>query len=446
FQIDVKGNTDLKGAAITSTQAAIDAGKNTLATGSLTASDLQNHNNFKAQSFSIAAGTSGGSAGAFQKSGHETSTTQSALSQSAITIANGDTSALNNIKANATNDTPETGLNKNWDGEKLGQQAQVNASIVQSFGALAAKEAGAFAKGKSDELKLAAQQALAEGNRDEANRLWDEGVKWDEGGTYRLALHGAIGGATGGLGGAVGGVASQAAVPKLGELIKETDLSLEVKQGLVLAAGSVIGAVTGGTQGAATGFDATANNFLSNPALLKKNQALAVLRERDQKNFFEELLSPTKGVLDAAKTQDALQYMDRRSDGLLQAYRENPKALSPAEINELGVYLGAYAASNGKQAAADLVKFGPTPSMANGDVPELARYAKSLLMLNGVQEAQAQVGTPALQVLSGPVGALARMVQAAQSSAQVGMGVAEIKAGDDASGWGNIGLGLLGYA
>lgn len=42
YQINVTNNTDLKGAIITSTQKAEDAGKNTLSTGTLTASDIKN--------------------------------------------------------------------------------------------------------------------------------------------------------------------------------------------------------------------------------------------------------------------------------------------------------------------------------------------------------------------------------------------------------------------
>lgn len=43
FQIKVNGNTDLKGGAIASTQAAIEDNKNSLITGTLTTSDIQNH-------------------------------------------------------------------------------------------------------------------------------------------------------------------------------------------------------------------------------------------------------------------------------------------------------------------------------------------------------------------------------------------------------------------
>lgn len=51
YHVNVTGNTDLKGALITSTQTAEDAGKNSISTGSLTYSDVQNHTKYSADSF-----------------------------------------------------------------------------------------------------------------------------------------------------------------------------------------------------------------------------------------------------------------------------------------------------------------------------------------------------------------------------------------------------------
>jgi len=56
FQVNVHGNTDLKGAVIESTQAAIDNDKNTLKTGTLTTSDIQNHAEYEASSMSLGGG------------------------------------------------------------------------------------------------------------------------------------------------------------------------------------------------------------------------------------------------------------------------------------------------------------------------------------------------------------------------------------------------------
>ncbi|TGV07350.1 hypothetical protein E4695_09840 [Alcaligenaceae bacterium 429] len=58
FQIVVNGNTDLKGAAITSSQQAVDEGLNRLTTGTLTTSDIENHANYKGSSVSLGGGYS----------------------------------------------------------------------------------------------------------------------------------------------------------------------------------------------------------------------------------------------------------------------------------------------------------------------------------------------------------------------------------------------------
>jgi len=120
FQIAVTNNTDLKGAVITSTDRAAQDGKNSLTTGSLTTSDIQNKAEYKGQRFNIGAGystgmgvgkdsqgnaTTGGAQTpgttlpslngfsatlpvAMSASGHASSTTQSGVSAAAISITN----------------------------------------------------------------------------------------------------------------------------------------------------------------------------------------------------------------------------------------------------------------------------------------------------------------------------------------------------------------------
>ncbi|MCO6527181.1 hemagglutinin repeat-containing protein, partial [Snodgrassella sp.] len=99
YQIKVKGNTDLKGAIITSTQAAEAAGKNQLITGSLTSSDIKNHSDYKGSSIGIGvSGNYGGgwtgqskdgvnkSLGFGHDSGHDSSTTHSGINTNNIII------------------------------------------------------------------------------------------------------------------------------------------------------------------------------------------------------------------------------------------------------------------------------------------------------------------------------------------------------------------------
>lgn len=63
YQINVKNNTDLKGAIITSTQKAEDLKKNSINTGTLSHSDLQNVSEYDAKGIGISAGFNAGKAG-----------------------------------------------------------------------------------------------------------------------------------------------------------------------------------------------------------------------------------------------------------------------------------------------------------------------------------------------------------------------------------------------
>ena len=71
-------------------QAAIDAGKNSFSTGTLSSSDIDNRSQFSASAVTVSAGTSGGMAGAFKDSGDERSTTRSTISAGSTTITSGD--------------------------------------------------------------------------------------------------------------------------------------------------------------------------------------------------------------------------------------------------------------------------------------------------------------------------------------------------------------------
>jgi len=450
FQVSVKDNTDLKGGAITSSQGAIDAGKNSFSTGTLTTSDIDNRSQYSASAVTVSVSTSGGMAGAYKDSGDDRSTTRSTISAGSTTITSGDAAsqaALEKLDRGATNDATAGKLAQGWDGQKLEQQVKVNAQIFAEFGAEAAKRGADYATEKRDGLRAEAVQAATSGDKAKAEKLWAESQKWDEGGAYRVAMHGVIGGLSGGIDAALGGVASQAAVPALAEKIRDSDLPLEVKQSLMLAAGTAIGVAVGGAEGASTGFNATDNNFLSDPNYLKKRQALKVLDEDESKSWASRLLNPTSGLLDAAQVQQTLKAMDVESDRLLKMYRSGTP-MSNAEVNQLAVYLGEYAQSNGKDAAQKLVKYGPQPSVDasfENSGWTLSQKAESILRVNAVHEGQAAIGTPALEVLAGPVGNLARLIQAAQSSTQIGMGIGAIRDGDTSGGLADIGLGLLGY-
>ncbi|MFX1682675.1 hemagglutinin repeat-containing protein [Mitsuaria sp. CC2] len=315
FQVNVKGNTDLKGGAITSSQAAIDAGNNSLSTGTLTTSDIENRSQFKASAVMVSAGTGGGMAGAFKDSDDDRSTTRSTISAGSTTITSGDAAsqaALEKLDRGATNDATAGKLAQGWNGQELAQQAKLNAQIVAEFGAQAAKEVGDYAASKTKahddaELYLALKNSESTLSDDEKKRLVEMETKggfsvtnanatladanviadyeaWKEGGSSRVALHGIVGAMSGGVGGAAGALASQSVVAKLGEDIRALDIPAGLANVLIAGASSAIGGVAGGGSGAMTAFNATENNFLNHAQASR-------LRELEEKKKSGKLTS-----------------------------------------------------------------------------------------------------------------------------------------------------------
>jgi filamentous hemagglutinin len=296
----------LNGGVIASTQAAVDQGKNSFSTGGqLSISDLQNTASYNAESFQVSVGVgsmTGSSAGVGQDLGSATSTTQAGIS------------GIAGNQAVRTGDA-QRGIQKIFDANKVKNDIYAQVAITSSFGQQASKVVGDYAQKKLEEAKA---------NNDQAGI-----AQWSEGGTARVALHTLVGGLALGGAGAAGSAASQIAGPELADQIKQLDIPLEVKQAIVQAAGMAIGAVAGGSAGAASAQNATANNFLSNPKLLERNKALAILRDDKSKSILSKLQSPVAGVQDAAGIVNALQYIDQRSDALLTMWRGDPTSLSP---------------------------------------------------------------------------------------------------------------------
>lgn len=301
FQVNVAGNTDLKGAVVTSTQAAVDSKANSLSTGSLTVSSIENHDVYKASSVSVSAGTGGGSGAAYQKSGDQKSVTESGISDAALTVA-GETTG--NVVASVRTEIDSSGsLGKNWDGQKLQEQVTAATSVIAQFGSTASKLVGDYAATKTKPMEDARQYEEYTRRQESGEQLKEHESKWlaqmndsgysleeakalqanleaqkdydnwKEGGPYRVATHAAVGGLTGNLQGALGAAASAAAVPGIADAIEELKLPESLHKSLVALAGTAVGAAVGGGDGAAAGYNQTTNNFL------KHDQAAAMRRE-----------------------------------------------------------------------------------------------------------------------------------------------------------------------
>ncbi|MGF6415365.1 filamentous hemagglutinin [Paraburkholderia sp. MM5482-R2] len=223
FNINVNGNTDLKGAVIASYA---DASKNSLTTGTLTFSDIENRSHYSATSTGVSAGVGVGSTGkavgpgsvsgaggavpmVLNENGDDSATTRSAIGAGAIIITDGahqtqDAAALSRDTTN-TNGTVSNTPDVN---HILNQQADTMAA-AQAAGQVVAQGIAAYANAKQETAQKAADAAKASGDMDTYAKYQAEANSWAEGGTNRVGLHVAGGALLGGLAG--GGIGSAAA-------------------------------------------------------------------------------------------------------------------------------------------------------------------------------------------------------------------------------------------
>ncbi len=278
FQVDVKGNAELKGGTITSTQAAIDNAKNSFQTGGeLTLSDIQNKADYKAKAASINLGTGfsptgelvpqGTSVGFGKDSGSASSTTQAAISG----IAG---------NQNARTGDAETGIGKIFDQQKVQKEIDAQVKITQMFGQQASKAVGDFAQTKLKE----AQSLRDQGREQEAKDIESQ---WGANGTLRLAAHTLIGGLTGGASGAAGAAAGTLTAPAVAEALANAGVDGPLATAITAAASTAVGAVVGGTAGAGTALNEVVNNYLTHDQIKHKKQELAEAKTEEDRQKIE---------------------------------------------------------------------------------------------------------------------------------------------------------------
>ncbi|WP_269765165.1 hemagglutinin repeat-containing protein, partial [Burkholderia ubonensis] len=279
FNVNVKGNTDLTGAAIASTA---DPSKNTLTTGTLTYRDIENHSTYNADSSGLSAGAGVGVTGkaigpgsvsgsggvtpmiSQSDSGNEHATTRSGVSAGAINITNaaGQTQDVANLNRDTSN--LNGSVSKTPDVQHLLDQQADLMNATQAAGQVVAQGIGAYADTKQKEAQRAADAAKASGDTTAQAAYQAEADSWAEGGTNRVYLHIAGGALIGGLGGAgVGSAAQGAAGAGLAALLADqtaqaakavagaTDSTLAGKVSGNLLVGA-LGWLVGGSAGAAT--------------------------------------------------------------------------------------------------------------------------------------------------------------------------------------------------
>ena len=277
FNVNVAGNTTLKGGAITSTQKALDTKSNSfISSGTVSLINAENDAHFQADSVAISAGMTGAgevtqplnSVGIGSKSGKVNNTTLAAI-----------TGVAGKLHAR-TGDT-QTDLSKIFDASSVKADVQSQVTITSEFGKQASKAVGDYADSRL-------RDAIAQDNQANID-------DWKEGGTARLSLHALVGGLTGNLSGAAGAIASQSFVPIVGNTLNSIDIPIEVKQAIVLAAGTTVGSAIGGTAGAASSYNATSNNYLTHAEDMQRN----ALRKAQNANNCDKTCEEDLTLLDA---------------------------------------------------------------------------------------------------------------------------------------------------
>ncbi|CAG4898087.1 hemagglutinin repeat-containing protein [Paraburkholderia gardini] len=272
FNINVRGNTDLKGAVIASDA---DASKNNLSTGTLTFSDIQNQSSYDAHSGGFGGGVTTGDGGvnysthgagstangpnaggpapmlSQNDSGSDSATTRSGISAGTISV--NDAASQTQDIANLNRDTSNT----NGTVAKL---PDVNNLLDRQADMMAA--AGAAGEAVSRRIGDYANMKAKEAGGD--------GGEWKEGGTYRAAMQAAgaalVTGLAGGnaLGGAAGAGIASIAGGRLNELSDaiagsdptgNSDMNKALGNIVANAIATGAGAAVGGDAGAFSGYN-----------------------------------------------------------------------------------------------------------------------------------------------------------------------------------------------
>ncbi|ABE29341.1 hemagglutinin repeat-containing protein [Paraburkholderia xenovorans] len=228
FNISVKGNTDLHGAVIASDA---DASKNTLSTGTLTYSDIQNSSSYNAHTGGISGGVTTGDGGANYSttgstsgrnaggvapmlsqndSGSDSATTKSGVSAGSISVTDADHQTQDIASLNRDTSNTNGTVAKLPDVNNLLDRQGDMMAAAGAAGEAVSRRIGDFAQSKYKE---------AEANGDQAGM-----DAWKEGGTARAEMQAAgaalVTGLAGGnaIGGAAGAGIASIAAGKLNEL------------------------------------------------------------------------------------------------------------------------------------------------------------------------------------------------------------------------------------
>ncbi|WP_288410331.1 filamentous hemagglutinin N-terminal domain-containing protein [uncultured Herbaspirillum sp.] len=331
FQINVRGNTDLKGAVIASSDKAVAANKNSLTTQTLTQSDIQNIAQYDAQSVGIGVGYSTGKDGGLSATppvvvganGSASSTTRSAVSGGVITITDdkkqqeltGKTAEQAIASVNREVSSSKEGSNALkpiFDKEEIENRVAVATAFTRELGTFLdnrAKEADA-AKAKLD-AAIEDERSKPIDQRDDARlrSLADKYLdadQWSSTGDYRKYVTAIAGAFTGNLAGSTSQLVQAATVNYLqglgAEQVKKVADSLDSGTARVALHGVVAcaGAMAKDASCAAGALGASAGSVINN--LLGSVDGLSNEEKEGRKNLVTSIVG---GIATAAGSGDA---------------------------------------------------------------------------------------------------------------------------------------------
>jgi filamentous hemagglutinin len=299
FAGTVGGNTALVGGQITSTDKAVQEGKNSFQTGgTLTTTDIQNQASYSGSGYKFGADLSGAlgdqsSASAIaDMRGRGMSEAQIERASNTVTTpggsagyghASGDassttTAGISGIAGNAAARTgdAETGLKPIFDKDKVKADIDAQIAITAEFGKQASKAVGDYAQARMDEARGLRAQADREADPERGKALAAQAQaledNWGARGALRLAAHTLIGGLTGGVGGAAGAAVGTLTAPVVAQALADAGISGPLAQALTGIASTAVGVAVGGTAGGAAAINEVVNNYLNHPELKTRTE------------------------------------------------------------------------------------------------------------------------------------------------------------------------------
>ncbi len=462
FDLDVGGKTTLIGGAITTTDAAVAAGRNNYTSlGGITTQDIENTTSYKGDAIQVGVSL-GNTTGKPQATMNGLGYGTDGDSDSSTTRA-GITGIAGNSGITTDNRDEYAGALENvFDEQRVNEELGAQTQITQEFGKEAPKAVGDFA---NDRMKVIRADATLSDTEKQAAI-----AKWDEGGVYRVAAHTALGAiATGSVEGALASGTTAVSIPAVGKYLEEQGVDETTRDALLLGLSAATGAIVGGdTASTASSVNQTQNNFLSHK---KRNELNKLLAKAEN--------SKGKLSLNDSETLLYLIQYDQVTNILLEQYRKDPSSLSSKDLDFLAVALNDLVQEGGydKQNAQILINGGSAagyttnnflnkPKVADkvskargsflkdpwnyltytrptGVNEEIYNNALTASNINNRQKELSKLGGDAIYVSPGALGQALRGALAAKGMYDVGYGGAAISDGKYKEGMVRVGTGVF---